>query len=137
MIRESAIRIPFRYAAGTAGSRFLGALRDERRILGGRCGACRKVFAPLRSFCTQCGASPLEETTLGPGGVLQCWTARADGTLFALVRLDGADTALLHRLLNLGGQPRDGMRVRARFAAERHASIIDIEGFEPAEGAGA
>lgn len=137
MIRESAIRIPFRYAAGGAGSRFLAALRDERRILGARCDACRRVFAPLRSFCSSCGASPLEEIALGPGGRVEAWTARADGTVFALVRLDGADTALLHRLVGLPGEPRRGMRVRARFAAERRASILDIAGFEPEEGASA
>ena len=134
MIRESAIRIPFRYAAGVAGSRFLAALRDERRILGGRCAACALVYAPLRSFCAACGAAPLAEVEIGPGGVLQSWTERADGTVFALVRLDGADAALLHRLLAAPGEARCGMRVRARFAAERRASILDIAGFEPAAG---
>lgn len=134
MIRESTIRIPFRYSAGAAGSRFLAALRDERRILGGRCAACVRVFAPLRSFCHVCGASPLEEIEIGPGGVVHSWTERADGTAFALVLLDRADSALLHRLLAAPGKVRRGMRVRARFAGERRGSILDIAGFEPEEG---
>lgn len=132
MIREDAIRIPFRYAAGTAGSRFLAALRDERRILGARCAACSKVHAPLRAFCAACGAGPLEEVGIGPGGIVQSWTERA-GVVFALVKLDGADTALLHRLLVAPGEARIGMRVEAQFAAERRASILDIAGFAPEE----
>jgi uncharacterized OB-fold protein len=137
VIRESAIRIPFRYAAGEAGSRFLAALRDESRVLGGRCTSCGRVFVPLRSYCATCGSGTFEEIEVGPGGTVQAWTARADGTVFALVRLDGADTALLHRLLADPARSRSGMRVRARFAAERRASILDIAGFEPEERAGA
>lgn len=132
MIREEAIRIPFRYAAGAAGSRFLTALRDERRILGARCGACARVHAPLRSFCAACGAGPLEEVEVGPGGAVQAWTERG-GALFALVKLDGADSALVHRLLVPAEAVRRGMRVRARFADERRANILDIAGFEPQE----
>ena len=131
MIRESAIRIPFRYAAGAAGSRFLVALRDEQRILGGRCAACARVYAPLRSFCGVCGGTPLAEVEIGPGGAVQSWTEKAGGAVFALVTLDGADTALLHLLLAASGEAYCGMRVHARFAAERRASILDIAGFEP------
>jgi len=45
------------------------------------------------------------------------------------VRLDGADTGFLHRLLAAPGHI--GQRVRVRFAASRRASILDIDGFEP------
>ena len=51
----------------------------------------------------------------------------------ALIRLDGADTALAHIVrqqdldrLKVGG------RVRAVFAEKRTASILDIAWFEPA-----
>lgn len=134
MIRESAIRIPFRYAAGTAGSRFLAALRDERRILGARCTTCARVLVPLRAFCPACGDGTLEEVEVGPGGTVQSWTTRADGTAFAMILLDGASTGLVHRLLDADGTARCGLRVRARFAVERHGSILDIAGFEPAPG---
>ena len=46
-----------------------------------------------------------------------------------LIRLDGADGAMLHRLLGSQGW-HAGARVRARFATDRAASIADIEGFE-------
>ena len=137
MIRESAIRIPFRYAAGAAGSRFLAALRDEQRILGARCAACARVLVPLRAFCPACGDDKLEEVEVGPGGTVQTWTTRADGTVFAVILLDGASTGLVHRFLDAAGEARCGLRVRARFAAERCGGILDIAGFEPAQGGAA
>lgn len=51
---------------------------------------------------------------------------------FALVRLDGADTALLHAV-DAGSPDRmsTGMRVRARWAEERVGDIHDVVCFEP------
>ena len=51
---------------------------------------------------------------------------------WALVRLDGADTAMLHAVD--AGNPsrmRTGMRVRVRWRAETVGEIQDIECFEP------
>lgn len=132
MIREGSLRIPFKYAAGRSGSRFLAALRDGKRILGSRCGACARVAVPLRAFCPACGGDELAEVGVGPGGTIIAWTETADAGSYALVRLDGADTALLHRLLAAPG--RIGQRVTVRFAASRRASILDIDGFEAATG---
>jgi len=53
---------------------------------------------------------------------------------FALVKLDGADTALLHAVD--AGDPtriRTGARVRARFRDERIGELRDIACFEPVE----
>lgn len=134
MIREGAIRIPFKYAAGRTGSRFLAALRDGQRILASRCGACARVAVPLRAFCPACGGDDLAEVEVGPGGTVIAWTETPDGGSYALVRLDGADTAFLHRLLAAPAACRIGQRVKARFAASRRASILDIDGFEPVAG---
>lgn len=131
MIREGAIRIPFKYAAGRTGSRFLTGLRDGKRILASRCGACARVAVPLRAFCPACGGEELVELEVGPGGTVVAWTETPDAGSYALVRLDGADTALLHRLLVAPGACRIGQRVTVRFAASRRASILDIDGFEP------
>ncbi len=128
MIREESIQIPFRYAAGETASRFLVALRDDQQILGARCGGCAKIICPARTICPLCGEKTAELSRVGPQGTLTAAAASADGTLFGLVRLDGADTALLHRLLSEAVQP--GGRVRVRFATERRAHILDIDGFE-------
>jgi uncharacterized OB-fold protein len=54
---------------------------------------------------------------------------------WALVRLDGADTAVLHALdVAASADVHTGMRVRARWAEQRCGSIHDIVCFEPATG---
>ena len=136
MILEGAIRIPFKYAAGRAGSRFLATLRDGMRIIASRCEACARVAVPLRTFCPACGGDELADVEVGPGGTLVAWTETVDAGDYALVRLDGADAAFLHRLIAAPAGCRIGQRVRVRFASSRHASILDIEGFEPVTGEG-
>lgn len=136
MIRAESIQIPFAYAAGDVGSRFLAALRDEAQILASRCPACARTVCPARSLCPVCGASAEPELVeVGPCGELLA-VAGDEAGRFGLVRLDGADTAMIHRLLPPGGGGgwASGRRVRARFGAERAGSILDIEGFEPAGG---
>ena len=51
---------------------------------------------------------------------------------FALIKLDGADTAMLHAV-DAGDASRmaTGMRVQPRWAAESKGSILDLECFEP------
>jgi uncharacterized OB-fold protein len=81
----------------------------------------------------------------GPEGELVSWTlVRVDvddqpldrPVTYGLVRLDGADTVLLHRLLD-AGEPVIGARVHAVFAPVREGSMLDVEGFAPvAEGTG-
>ncbi len=53
---------------------------------------------------------------------------------WALIRLDGADTAMLHAVdAGSAAAMRTGMRVRPRWAGERMGSIRDIECFEPCD----
>ena len=130
MIREGSIRIPFAYAAGSAASRFLVTLRDEGSILGSPCPACGRVLCPARSFCPRCGQATGEPVVVGPAGSLVSFTETASGEVFGLVRLDGADTAMLHRLVGNATPWAIGARVRARLCAEREGRITDIEGFE-------
>jgi uncharacterized protein len=51
---------------------------------------------------------------------------------FALVTLDGADTPILHAVdVTSADEMATGMRVRARWAAERTGHITDLACFEP------
>ncbi len=53
---------------------------------------------------------------------------------WALIRLDGADTVMLHAVdAGSASAMRTGMRVRRRWAARRTGSIRDIACFEPAD----
>ena len=135
MIRHESINIPFKYAAGQAGSAVLLALRDEGRILAARCTACDRVSAPARAFCPACGSGHVENVEVGPGGELLAWTERPGKGMFGLVKLDGAASAMLHRLLCSPAEALIGSRFEARFAPQRRGHILDIEGFAP-EGSG-
>ena len=74
-------------------------------------------------------------------GGRRAWTVSRRGpspTLYALLRLDGADTALLHRLLDVEPDAvRSGMRVTAVLEQRRQGQITDIAGFRPLAGAAA
>jgi uncharacterized protein len=121
-------------------SRFMAGLADGR-ILGARA-ADGTVHAPPFEYDPVTARPPAEFTEVGPAGTVLTWSwmpAPAEGQplaspfAWALIRLDGADTAMLHAVDVPGpADIRTGMRVSARFAAERSGSIRDIECFEPA-----
>ena len=133
--------VRFRYTPGLANTAFFEALRDRGVLLGSRCEACALTYVPARIFCERCFAELTPDTECGPEGTLESFTVGHVGidgesleapVTLALVRPDGADTVLMHRLLDVD-TPVIGMRVRARFRAqaERTTSILDLEGFEP------
>jgi uncharacterized OB-fold protein len=135
---EGEIPVAFRYTPGVGNTAFFEALRDRGVFLGSHCSHCDLTYVPARIFCERCLASLTPDTECGPEGVVESWTlahGNVDGdpldrpVPYALVRLDGADTVVLHRLL---GPAEIGTRVRAVIASDRTASIHDLEGFEPA-----
>lgn len=78
---------------------------------------------------------------MGPGGVVESWawvtTPRAKHPIahpfaFALIKLDGADTALLHAV-DAGDESamQTGMRVTPRWADQALGSIKDLSHFVP------
>ena len=118
---------------------FLGALRDGR-ITGTRA-ADGAVMVPALEYDPRDSAPLAELVDVADTGVVTtwCWVHEPlDHHLlrhpfaFALIRLDGAAVAMLH-LVDAGTEQRmrTGMRVRARWAAERRGSIADIACFEP------
>lgn len=131
------------YTAGVGGEMFFRALKERGELVGTRCRACDQVYVPARAFCERCFAELTEQVTVGPEGTLASFTVCAldrDGRpleepfALALVRLEGATTLFLHRLLKVT-DPRSasiGARVRAvlKPKTRRTGSILDIEGFE-------
>jgi uncharacterized OB-fold protein len=137
---QGELPVAFRYTPGVGNTAFLEALRDRGVLLGSRCDHCGITVVPARIFCERCFAELTPDVECGPAGTVVSWTvARIDvdgrpldpPETFALIRLDGADSAFLHRLLGVD-QPTTDMRVRARIRDERTGSILDVEGFEPA-----
>jgi len=133
----------YRRSLGDTLGRFFTGLRD-RRIEGVKTKAGR-VLVPPSEYDPETGDPTSGEwVEVGPGGVVESWTwigaPRRPHPMqrpfaFALVKLDGADTALLHAV-DAGDEARmrTGMRVRARWADETVGRIQDIACFEP-EGA--
>ncbi|MET8507430.1 OB-fold domain-containing protein [Streptomyces sp. NPDC004787] len=136
------VEFPFTRSLGPVQSAFLTGLR-ERTLLGVRTEAGRVLVPPVE-YDPETAAELRELVALEPTGTVTTWAwnpAPRPGqpldTPFAwvLVRPDGADTALLHALDAPGPEAvRTGMRVRIRWAAERHGAITDIACFEPDDG---
>ncbi|WP_067813755.1 Zn-ribbon domain-containing OB-fold protein [Actinomadura kijaniata] len=134
-------------SVGPVIGRFLSELRDGR-LVGVRTRDGR-VLVPPTEYDPDTGEDVTDEfVPVGPVGTVTTWSwvarPRKNHPLdrpfaWALVRMDGADTALLHAL-DLGvfdegaGPPkflRTGMRVRPRWRVERSGAIGDIECFQP------
>ncbi|MFJ7199252.1 MULTISPECIES: Zn-ribbon domain-containing OB-fold protein [unclassified Streptomyces] len=136
------VEFPFTRSLGPVQSAFLTGLR-ERTVLGVRT-AGGKILVPPVEYDPVTAEEIRELTEVGATGTVTTWAWNSSprrgqplDTPFAwvLVRLDGADTALLHALAAPGpGAVRTGMRVRIRWAAERTGAITDIACFEPYDG---
>jgi len=117
------------------------ALRDEKKIMGTSCRSCNRVFVPPRKTCPTCFSENTDWVEVAPEGTLQSFTIarrqlaalpKPAPVIFGLIKLDGADTALLHYLDEVTPEAvHIGMRVRARFAEERNGTIGDIACFSP------
>jgi uncharacterized OB-fold protein len=134
------LQYTYKRSTGPILGRFFGGLK-EGRILGVR----RKdgsVLVPPKEYDPDSGDALSELVEVGSAGVVKSWAwvshprekQPVGGPFaYALIQLDGADTPLLHAV-DAGGDERKmktGMRVRARFAAQREGTIRDVEAFEP------
>jgi uncharacterized protein len=136
------LEISFDYtrSLGPVLTQFMAGLAN-RRILGSR-GADGRVHAPPAEFDPGTFAPPRELVQVGPDGTVLTWSwqpkPREGQPLdhpfaWALIRLDGADTGLLHAVdAGTAGTMHTGMRVRPRWADSPAGHITDIVCFEPA-----
>ncbi|MDX1649823.1 MAG: OB-fold domain-containing protein [Myxococcota bacterium] len=130
----------YKRSVGPVMGAFFTALR-EQRILGVR-RADGSVLCPPREYDPDTGEALSEMVPVQSEGEVLTWAwvaaPREKQPLdrpfaYALIRLDGADTPLLHAVD--AGSPeamKTGMRVRAVFAPEPAGGITDIACFEPA-----
>jgi uncharacterized OB-fold protein len=137
------LEIGFDYtrSLGPTLSQFMTALAD-RRILGSR-GADGRVHAPPFEYDPVNFAPPEQLVEVGAAGTVTSWTWMAEPLegqplahpfAWALIRLDGADTAMLHAVdAGSAAAMRTGMRVRVRWAARPVGHIGDIACFEPGD----
>ncbi len=136
------IEYGFMRTTGPVIGAFLTALR-EQRVLGIR-GTDGRVVCPPVEYDTT-GAPLTEMVEVGSEGTITSWSWVAqvrDGQpldhphALALIRLDGADTAIMHVVDAPGPDAvSTGARVRIRWADEPEGLITDIACFELTGGA--
>lgn len=136
------LEFPFTRSLGPVQSAFLTGLR-ERVVLGVRTDDGRVLVPPVE-YDPVTAEEIRDLVEVAPTGTVTTWAfnhrPRPGQPLrtpfaWALVRLDGADTALLHALDAPGPDTvHTGMRVRIRWAEERTGAITDIACFEPYDG---
>jgi uncharacterized protein len=124
------LAIEYSLSTGVTTGRCLAELA-RRRIIGSRCGGCGRVLVPAEEWCPRCGGEAAELLEMPTTGVLTAFTARGDEIL-ALVRLDGADTAMLHRVCDAEHADLTlRQRVEAVWADDPEPSILAMAGFRP------
>ena len=133
------VEYPFTRTVGPVQSAFFTGLREGvlvgvRMVDGG-------VMCPPVEYDPHTAEALTELVEVGAAGEVTSWAWQADtrtGQPFdrpfawALIRLDGSDTAMLHAV-DAGSVDAmsTGMRVRVRWADEREGAITDIACFEP------
>jgi uncharacterized OB-fold protein len=133
------MELPYRRSVGPVVGAFLTGLRDGK-IVGSRTTGGRVLCPPLE-YDPDTGDAVSEMVDVGASGTVQTWSWVSEPMrkhplerpfAWALVQLDGADTALLHAVDAPSPDAMStGMRVRARWKHERVGHITDIECFEP------
>ena len=129
----------YKRSLGPVLGRFFTGLRDKQ-IHGVR-RADGKVFVPPREYDPETGAALEEMVAVADAGVVVSWAwvkeprpsqPLAKPFAYALIRLDDADTPLLHAV-DAGSEAAmsTGMRVKARWIDEPAGAITDIACFEP------
>jgi len=138
---ESTIKFPYKRSLGPVIGAFMTALANQR-IIGIRSGD--RVLCPPLEWDPETAAELAHDfVDVGPAGTVESWTWVSRPTVqhpldhpfaFALIRLDGADTTVVH-VVDTGSidAMATGMRVAPRWRATRTGHITDIEAFVPGD----
>ena len=137
------LRAPFELAynykrsSGPVMSEFFEAL-GQQKILGTKSSA-GKVFSPAAEFDPETNEPLKEMIEVGPGGVVESFSWIEDPKhhhlikepfAFALIKLDGADTSMLHMVTQCNeADLRIGSRVKANWSEIQEQRITDIKFF--------
>jgi hypothetical protein len=138
---ETKLEFPYSRTLGPVMGPFLLGLR-EGKLLGIRSSDGRVLVPPVEFDPETGDALGPELVPVGPEGTVEAWTWVEDPSskhpiqhafAFALVKPDGADTALVSAV-DAGSidAMSTGMRVKARFKQEPHGLITDLS-WEPSK----
>jgi len=132
----------YKRSLGSVLSRFFTGLRDHE--IEGIKTKQGRVLVPPAEYDPDTGEATADDwVRVGPGGVVTtwCWVSQPKPKAhlqkpfaWALIQLDGADTALLHAVdAGSEGAMSTGMRVTVQWADETVGKIQDIACFVPEE----
>nr|WP_307817704.1 OB-fold domain-containing protein [Nocardia acididurans] len=142
-ILSAPLRMQFDYTRSTGPTigRFLTGLRSGK-VVGVR-GSDGRVIVPPAEYDPKTSEALTDFVDVADVGTVQTWSWVAEPLpgqpfdrpfAYALIKLDGADTSILHAVdVAAPDEISTGLRVRARWAAERTGDIHDIACFEPGE----
>lgn len=135
-VLETDLNLPYTLTTGHAAGTFLTALA-QRKLIGSR-DADGKISVPPRdvSGTAALDARP-QYVEVAQTGTISSWTELSGerGGIVALIRLDGTDVDLLHRIIGGDGPIAAGTRVRVVWAEQPTQSILDLAGFVVDSGA--
>ncbi|MHA2472401.1 MAG: Zn-ribbon domain-containing OB-fold protein [Promethearchaeota archaeon] len=138
------VRADFSFWVGQYMDKFYDAF-ESKKIIGNQCPECRKVFVPPRKICGDCNKIiPIEKNwvELSNSGTLINFTTTnyrvsdrigrktKKPQIIGMVQIDGSDTAIIYRLLNI--QPEEikiGMKVKIDWGETPKGNPVDIKGF--------
>ncbi|RJP34466.1 MAG: Zn-ribbon domain-containing OB-fold protein [Actinobacteria bacterium] len=138
----------FRWSVGEYMERFFAELGEEK-LVGIRCPSCRKVFVPPRMVCEYCFAETEGWVEVGPRATVVAFTVahvevdpKSGGLrdlevprIVALIRPDGADSAFVHRVYEVGPEDMQvGMKLEPVWTAEPCGYLFDLPCFRPVKG---
>jgi uncharacterized OB-fold protein len=122
-------------------SPFFREIVENKRLMAARCPHCKKVWMPPRGDCSDCYVDTEWVPLSGDGTIVSCTYCYFTGSgadligfidipyVFALIKLDGADTYMFHGVKPPSqkmGEVKTGTRVKAVFRDERRGTIGDF-----------
>jgi len=140
MYQELVMEFPYKHSTGDTVGRFLAGLKEQKTIWGRRVAGLGVAVPPMDY--SEVDASPagdwvaVQDTgTITAAAIVREPIARLhpfdEPFAYALIKLDGADTALAHVVKGDLGRIAVGARVQAEWAADeaRVGSVLDIACF--------
>jgi hypothetical protein len=132
--------VKYKYTMPPHHEKFFQALKEKGAFTGAKCEKCGTVYVPPVWFCEKCFVRVDKAVDLKDAGTLQAFTVAHEGpeglplpapVVYGIVRLRGASTVILHKVLADPKKLKAGAKVKAQLKPpnKRKGSITDIEGF--------
>jgi len=134
--------LPWTYAAGEVGSKYITELRDNARIMAMKCHQCGRILLPPRAYCERCFVPLNDWVELKPEGTLEAFTIvtvpfpdeREPPYIVGYFKIGQASTNIPHFLEGIDlsdiekakTEIKVGMRVKVMFRDQRTGSATDF-----------